>query len=296
MSTAESRGGGPAPAGSKERGAGGAGGERPVRAVAFDLDGTLYLGRQAVPGAPQVVAHVRESGLDVLFLTNTSSVDPRRLAERLAGLAITARASEIYSSASVAARYVAERGHRMVYAVGLPGLRDELVAHGLRLTEQASAAQALVVGFAPGFDATTLPDTFRAECEFVAANLDADYPGDGGQRLPAARETIDKVAARLGRPYDFCAGKPGTYMLECVERDLGLAAGEIVVVGDSVSSDIAMARAAGCRSILIAPEGAAGGGANAVVARLTAVPGALRALGARPAAGAPGDGAAAGPG
>ena len=82
-----------------------------------------------------------------------------------------------------------------------------------------------MVGFAPGFDAATLPDDFRSDCEFVAANLDADYPGDGGQRLPAARETVDKVAARLGRPYDFCAGKPGTFMLECVERDLGLAAG-----------------------------------------------------------------------
>lgn len=265
-------------------------GERAVRAVAFDLDGTLYMGRQAVPGAPQVVAHVRDSGLDVLFLTNTSSVDPRRLAERLAGLGITARPGEIYSSASVAARYVAERGHEVVYAVGLPGLRDELVAHGLRLTEQAAAAQALVVGFAPGFDATTLPCAFRAECEFVAANLDADYPGDGGRRLPAARETIDKVAARLGRAYDFCAGKPGTYMLECVERDLGLIASDIVVVGDSVTSDIAMARAAGCRSILIAPEGSAGGGAGAVVSRLTDVPAALRTLGAHLAESAPAPG------
>jgi ribonucleotide monophosphatase NagD (HAD superfamily) len=61
-------------------------------------------GRQAVPGAPQVVAHVRDSGLDVLFLTNASSVDSGRLAKRLAGLAIIARPGEIYSSASVAAR------------------------------------------------------------------------------------------------------------------------------------------------------------------------------------------------
>jgi ribonucleotide monophosphatase NagD (HAD superfamily) len=191
-----------------------------ARAVAFDLDGTLYLGRQVVPGAPQVVAYVRDSGLDVLFLTNTSSDDPRRLAERLAGLAC-----------------------------------------------------------------------FGADCESVAANVDADYPGDGGRRLPAARETIDRVAARLGRSYDFCAGKPGTYMLECVERDLGLVAGEIVVVGDSVTSDIAMARAAGCRSILIAPEGTAGGGANVVVSRLTDVPAALRALGVCLPADAPGEGA-----
>jgi arabinose operon protein AraL len=243
-----------------------------LRAVAFDLDGTLYLGRRAVTGAPEVVAQVRAGGLDVLFLTNTTSVDPQRLQRRLAGLAITATTAEIYSSASVAARYVAERGHEVAYVVGLPGLHDEVAAHGLRLTARPAEAQALVVGFVPGFDAATLPKGFRADCEFVAANLDADYPSDGGQRLPAARETVDKVAARLGRPCGFCAGKPGTFMLECVERDLGLGAGEIVVVGDSVTSDIAMARAAGCRSILIAPEGTTGGGASVVVARLTDVP------------------------
>ena len=252
---------------------------RRVRAVAFDLDGTLYLGRRAVPGAPEVVAYVRDRGLDALFLTNTSSVDPGRLQERLAGLGIAARAAEIYSSAAAAARYVSERGHTAVYVVGLPGLLAEAAAHGLRLTTRPSAAQALIVGFAPGFDATPLPDGFRSDCEFVAATLDADYPGEGGLRLPAARETIDKVAARLGRPHDFCAGKPGTFMLECLECDLGLRADEIVVVGDSVTSDIAMAQAAGCLSILIAPEGSPDGGASAVVTRLSDVPAALRGLG-----------------
>ena len=253
--------------------------ERAVRAVAFDLDGTLYVGARVVPEAPEVVAHVRAAGLGVLFLTNTTAVDPRRLQQRLAALGIAAAAEEIYSSATAAARYVAARGHREVYVVGLPGLLDEVVAHGLQATTNARSAQALVVGYVPGFDPASLPDGFRAECEFVAANLDADYPGEDGVRLPAARETVDKVAARLGRGYDVCAGKPGTFMLECVERDLGLAADEIVVVGDSVGSDIAMARAAGCRSILIAAAQAAHGGASATVRRLGDVPVALAALG-----------------
>jgi hypothetical protein len=40
-----------------------------------------------------------------------------------------------------------------------------------------------------------------------------------------------------------------------------------------------MARAAGCLSVLIAPEGSADGGASALVTRLSDVPAALRRLG-----------------
>ncbi len=246
--------------------------------MAFDLDGTLYVGSRVVPGAPEVVAAVRARDLATLFVTNASAVGARGLCERLAAMGIAAARAEIYSSAVAVARYAVERGYTEVYVVGLPGLGDELRAHGVAVTADPVRAQALVVGFAPQFDAASLPLDLAPGAEFIAANLDTDYPVGDGERRPAARETIDRVVARLGRSWDFCAGKPGTYLLECVERDHGLRPAEIVVVGDSTASDVAMARAAGCRAILIAAEGAPRGGADAVVARLSDVPAALEAL------------------
>ena len=250
-----------------------------LRAVAFDLDGTLYLGGQAVPGASEIVTHVRKSGLAVLFLTNSNVAGPQRLKERLAGHGIAASLGEIYSSATGAARYCAERGYRLVYVVGETGLRHEVAAFGLEVTATAAAAQALVVGFVPRFDPQTLPTGFRPDCEFVVTNVDVDYPVEGGVRMPGSGQTVGRVAARLRRGYDVCVGKPGTYLLECVERDLGLSAAEIVVVGDSAASDIAMAKAAGCPSILIGFDGAGDGGASAAVPRLIDLPAALEALG-----------------
>ena len=252
--------------------------ERPLRAVAFDLDGTLYLGHEVVPGAPRIVRDIRESGLRALFLTNSTTADATQLADRLAKLGIAAVTDEIYSSATATARYVAERGYEVAYIVGSPGLRGEVASRGVRLTDRGSEAQALVVGYVPGFDAATLPDDFRPDCEFVAANLDVDYPVEGGARLPGCRQTVERVAARLGRGHDVVVGKPGTYLLECVERDLGLTAGEIVVVGDNATSDVAMADAAGCRSILIAPRSEADGAASVTIDRLTDLPAALSAL------------------
>jgi HAD superfamily hydrolase (TIGR01450 family) len=232
-----------------------------------------------VPEAPAIVAGVRARGLAALFLSNTSTQNPAQLRTRLARMGIAAVGEEIYSSATAAARHVAERGFSKAYVVGSPVIHDEVAAHGVGLTERGEEAQALVVGFAPDFDTASLPDGFRPECEFVAANLDVDYPVEGGVRMPGCRQTVDRVAARLGRSYDFVAGKPGTYMLECVERDLGLGAAEIVVVGDNVASDVAMARSAGCRVVLIAAvPPARDTGASAVIASLAHLPTALDAL------------------
>jgi ribonucleotide monophosphatase NagD (HAD superfamily) len=42
----------------------------------LDLDGTLYVGSQVVPGAPETVRWLRAQGLTVRFTTNTDSIPP----------------------------------------------------------------------------------------------------------------------------------------------------------------------------------------------------------------------------
>jgi ribonucleotide monophosphatase NagD (HAD superfamily) len=51
----------------------------------LDLDGTLYVGSQVVPGTPEAVRWLRAQGLTVRFTTNTDSISPTALADRLAG-------------------------------------------------------------------------------------------------------------------------------------------------------------------------------------------------------------------
>jgi ribonucleotide monophosphatase NagD (HAD superfamily) len=51
----------------------------------LDLDGTLYVGSQVVPGASETVRWLRAQGLTVRFTTNTDSIPPTALADRLAG-------------------------------------------------------------------------------------------------------------------------------------------------------------------------------------------------------------------
>ena len=59
-------------------------------------------------------------------------------------------------------------------------------------------------------------------------------------------------------------GKPSTFMLELVGERLGLRSDEILVVGDSPESDVAMARAARAPWVLIAAPDVASVGAPIV--------------------------------
>jgi ribonucleotide monophosphatase NagD (HAD superfamily) len=45
-----------------------------IDTVLLDLYGTLYMGSQVVPGAPEMVRWLRAQGLTVRFTTNTDSI------------------------------------------------------------------------------------------------------------------------------------------------------------------------------------------------------------------------------
>ena len=53
-----------------------------IQTVLLDLDGTLYVGSQVVPGAPEAVRWLRDQSVAVRFTTNTDSVTPAALADR----------------------------------------------------------------------------------------------------------------------------------------------------------------------------------------------------------------------
>ena len=66
-----------------------------IETVLLDLDGTLYVGSQVVAGAPEAVRWLRDQGLTVRFCTNTDSIAPAALADRLARRGFPASEEEL---------------------------------------------------------------------------------------------------------------------------------------------------------------------------------------------------------
>src|ERR671911_2347455 len=72
----------------------------------FDLDGTIYLGDELLPGAKRLVLKLRELGKRVIFLSNNPTKDPRTYAEKLGKLGLKTPASEIVNTVVTMTRWL----------------------------------------------------------------------------------------------------------------------------------------------------------------------------------------------
>ena len=90
--------------------------------ILFDLDGVLFRGDEAVPGARETLEGLRDRGIMPVFLTNNSSRTPDQVAGKLGGFGIAADASEVVTSAQATAELLAARGGGSAFAIGGDGV------------------------------------------------------------------------------------------------------------------------------------------------------------------------------
>lgn len=244
------------------RGAGGAheasGKHRPsrvFRGYAFDLDGTIYLGGTLFPGAADTVARIRGHGARVVFLTNNPLHSPESYAQRLTGQGIPAEPGEVVTPLGVLTSYLADRHPgRAVLTIAEPLVDTTLTAAGITVTTEPAAAGVVVVSFDRTFSYAKLLSAFRAVrhsgAVIVATNPDPFCPTpDGG--LPDCAAMLAALEACTGARAEAILGKPSEHMAAELLRRLAVPAGEAAIVGDRLSTDIAMSRSLGTTSVLV---------------------------------------------
>jgi glycerol 3-phosphatase-2 len=221
----------------------------------LDLDGVVYRGADAVPGAPEALVAARSAGMRLAFVTNNASRSPQQIAAHLAALGVQAHADEVVTSAQAAAGLAAERiepGGR-VFVVGSDGLRDALREVGLPLVDRYDAEprpEMVVQGFSPDLTYEDLAQAalvVAAGAAWIATNTDATLPTARGLQ-PGNGTMVAAVAAAAGRR-PLVAGKPERALFdEAVRRSGGR---HPLMVGDRLDTDIAGALGAGMDSVLV---------------------------------------------
>jgi HAD superfamily hydrolase (TIGR01450 family) len=237
-----------------------------VRLVIFDLDGVVYRGADAVPGARELVAWLHERGALVRFATNNSMVARPGYVERLGAMGIPTTVDEIVTSTSATVEHLRRHAPevRSVLGIGADGMRRELAAAGLDVTMAGDLASghdggplatgfdAVVVGLDPELDYGRLAVAMAAVAagaRLIATNADARYPTETGF-LPGAGSIVAAVATATGVTPEVI-GKPEPAMFTAILEASGVSGAETVVIGDNPASDVAGARRAGCSSILV---------------------------------------------
>jgi NagD protein len=243
-------------------------GLRRFDAYIFDLDGTIYVDDELIPGADDTIARLRADGARVAFVTNNPLHPATDYAERLTRLGIPVDPVEIVTSIDALVRYLDHtHSSHTVLPIAEAEVCRRLTAAGYALTDDPRATDLVVVSFDRTFDYAKLLAGYRAVRErgaaIVATNPDPFCPTrDGG--LPDCAAMLAALEACTGARAEAVVGKPSRHMVAAVLERLDVAPEATAFVGDRPATDVAMGQSIGASGILVlsgatsAAEAAAG--------------------------------------
>ncbi|MFD1427003.1 HAD-IIA family hydrolase [Kroppenstedtia sanguinis] len=222
----------------------------------FDLDGVIYVGPKALPGAVKVLKQLRSRGKTIRFLTNNPCMTRRQTVVRLNRLGIEALEDEVISSGWATAKHLQEQQVGSVYVLGDEHLKQECRDVGLDIVE-VNDAEAVVVGWSDDLrlrDLQSAVTRIADGASFIATNGDGSCPGPDGPRT-AVGTVVEAIRMASGKS-PYIVGKPHPYMfqkaLQHVEKS------RAIMFGDTPDTDIVGAHRIGISAILISSEPYAG--------------------------------------
>jgi HAD superfamily hydrolase (TIGR01450 family) len=245
-----------------QRGEAGSSGEPEVpdrlyEGYVFDLDGTIYLGDELLPGAKRLILKLRELGKRVIFLSNNPTKDPKMYAEKLGKLGLKTPASEIVNTVVTMTEWLLRnQPDATVFPISEEPLKNSLGEAGIRISEDPEEIDIVIASYDRGFDYRKLQIAFDAiwfykRAMLVTTNPDRYCPLPGGRGEPDAAAIVAAIEACTGTKCQVNVGKPDPIMLETIIDLIGLDAKEYVMSGDRLYTEIQMAKRAGIPSAVV---------------------------------------------
>jgi HAD superfamily hydrolase (TIGR01450 family) len=223
---------------------------------AFDLDGTVYLGDELLPGSARLLATLRELDRRIAFVSNNPTRTPGQYVDKLGKLGVQAGEDEVISTVVTTVDWVmAEWPDARVFAIAEAPLLQALQEAGVRLSEDPAEIDLVIASFDRSLDYRKLQIAFdalwrRDRARLVATNPDPYCPTpEGGE--PDAAAVVAALEACTGRTCERHFGKPGQPMMGTVTRRLGVPPERCVMVGDRLYTDLAAADTAGMSGALV---------------------------------------------
>jgi HAD superfamily hydrolase (TIGR01458 family) len=216
-----------------------------IRAVLLDIGGVLYVGDRPIAGARTALDGLRDAGLPLRFITNTTSSPKRVVLEKLTRMGFDISPDELFTPAAAARDWLAARGLTPWLLVAEPLLED--------FPEPRDEPNAVVIGDAgPGFTYARLNEAFRMIMKgapLIALARNRYFMQPDGLTLDAgafvaALEFAAQVEATV-------LGKPAPAFFTAALESMDCRAGDAVMIGDDWESDVNGAMEAALDGMLV---------------------------------------------
>lgn len=226
---------------------------RSYAAVLADLDGVVYAGPSAIPGATEALERLGEAGVALAYITNNASRSSSEVAAHLRELGAPATAEQVFGSALAGAELLASQVPQgaTVLVTGSAILARHVEEQGLVPVKTADPfPDAVIQGFDPSLGWKDLAEAayaVAAGAVWVATNTDMSIP-QGRGIAPGNGTLVAAVSAATGK-VPAVAGKPGAQLFTTAATHLGVQSA--LVVGDRLDTDILGGNRAGMDTALV---------------------------------------------
>jgi NagD protein len=217
----------------------------------IDMDGVIYRGSAAIPGAPEFIRYLQETDTPYLFLTNNSSYTQLDVVVKLKKFGIETSMEHVYSSALATAEFVhQQRPNGTAFVIGEGGLLNALNAVNYAINSEAADYVIVGEGRVLNFELVERAHRLIAQgANLISTNADTWCPTDSGPR-PGCGALVALLEASTGRKA-YHVGKPNPFMMRAARKRIGLSTDEVIMVGDTMETDIRGATDLGFQSILV---------------------------------------------
>ena len=222
-----------------------------VEAVFLDLDGTIYLGGDLIPGALDFLSRCDEQGVKRFFLSNNSSRSVAQYVAKLEKMGIPCATEDILLSTHDLLAWLSNEGVTRTWAIATAGMCQMMEDAGISTRDDNP--QYVVLGYDTeiNYEKISVGSIHMHKgVPLVASHPDFVCPSpDGG--LPDVGAYLAMLKATTGHDPMHITGKPNPGMIMHKIEELGLHPKQCAMVGDRLYTDMEMAIQAGCVSVLV---------------------------------------------
>ena len=212
--------------------------------IIFDMDGTIYLGKNLLPGVLDTFEYLNNEKIDYVFFTNNSSHDLDFYFKKISDFGIKCSLEKnFYSSTEVTISYLLDKGIKNIYCIGNKSLKNKLAKHFQYIDryDVSFNVEAVVCGFSTEL----VYDELKGAClyletkdiPFIATNLDWRCPIEDGLYIPDCGGMCEWIYRCTGKKATVM-GKPNPTVIDYLAKKFKVSKEEILVVGDRLYTDI----------------------------------------------------------
>jgi len=225
--------------------------------VIFDMDGTIYLGKDLIDGSLETFKKLNEENIEYVFFTNNSSHDLDFYYEKIKNFGIKCdRNKNFYSSTEVAISYLKEQGLKRLFVIGNKSLKNK-IAKDFEIVENYSENEK-IDGVLAGFSTELVYQELRDAClfletrdiPFIATNGDYRCPIENGLYIPDCGGMIEWIRLATNKKARVM-GKPDPEVVYTLAKMFNVSLDDVVVVGDRIYTDILVGVNANVTSVMV---------------------------------------------